>query len=1360
MIRSRLGTVFLVLVLFANTNVGYAQEQVAEEEIITTVTTGGADESSPLQCFDFYKFNSVEVNLEASVESTVPGTQVTFFGTINNTNPYPLTDVTLVAKVFRVNEELVQQSNGNELVDYFTLEEEMVLNAGEIKDINYEWEVPTRAAGGSYFVAVYVLDSNFALTGLAFSDDVYTNPAYFNVAAEDVSAIFLDKNATTLNGEIYQFAQFPPIINASNTPVVVSTELVNPSDEVRSVPLQWKQYSFDGSREDNLRNVKTEVVTLEPGERKVVSYEVKEENDPVVFISAVTENNGVRSILHLRYIQEDKRDVTRFSFAGLSSFPLTTGTAVTALTCAHTTGEPLSENKITLTLTDNHTGDEIYRYVYEGQIDGQVGGYGEEFIPTTNYDNVTLKATLENEGVTVEEVETVYNCKNISGVTCFERKNPDVSLFEKIISNPLWLFSGVAILLALLFLVWSVHRRHRARSNINVMSQTPSKTPLSLLFVFILIPLLLLSGASSVEAKTKSVTGSVSGNGGGHKGVHLNFEADYTVVYRATFVNQATGREISSGATLPAGTVVELRPGTRANGGVKTSDVQYNFTGSVMGTPNGAWDRGYNPADRIGSGLGLGCGGFLDLYYNIYTAFNVDKVPETFSLSGVAFTELSPGVYRLDGNGSGVAKVHFPSTTGTWNSYAKAASATGQGCTGGLRAINTNIRATSIDFTFNVTGGNETPNPPSITGPSTCTVNVSSNFNFSGTDPDGDQVRYGVDWDMNGSVDQWVPGSGRVNSGTSRSAGHTWSTTGTKNFRALTQDSNGSNSGWSSTFSTTCSNPPATANLTINNSNGPITVADGAALNIAWSSTNAASCTLYGADLSGGGGTVAINDNTTATADNSDTYVLSCNGATDSVQVSVTEPPVNGVCGSTRNYCSAGTFSDTPDSATHYQWNCAGQYSGTTANCSLPKHPNLTPSAFSYSGNVQVDSTITLNGTVQNNGQRNTGAGFTDVFEYRIGNTGGFSQIGTEYNNTLAQGGTNSDSRTFTIPSAAAGNNIWVQYCIDHGNAIAESNESVSDNCRQLNLGAIANPPTANLQVKINSGGWSSSDQTINPDDTVTLRWSTTDASTCSGTNVNTGGAANSSSVSAATPNPGDTTTYSISCSGGGGSTNDSLSVTARQRPNFTQPIINVWPSVGYNPTTGIYDQVIVTFQTQNNGGSDTQAAATYSVEFDRENNGYDETETGVAGMFNVNESKNFTETFSSVPFGSISVRVTIDSTNAVTETNESDNVHTFDLIIPPPDPELSIEANRTLVRKGDTVTITWDATAAYPLNCTIIGPAGINVTDSTAPYNGSQNTDPITAKSEFTFRCVEPSTNTTFTEIEVVEVVGSPEEI
>ncbi len=90
------------------------------------------------------------------------------------------------------------------------------------------------------------------------------------------------------------------------------------------------------------------------------------------------------------------------------------------------------------------------------------------------------------------------------------------------------------------------------------------------------------------------------------------------------------------------------------------------------------------------------------------------------------------------------------------------------------------------------------PTVPTITPDpaNTGLINQPQSFTFFSTDPNNDTFRYGVDWDNNGSLDQWVPGAGYVNSGTAQSASRTWTTPGTYTFRAFAEDSGGAQSGW------------------------------------------------------------------------------------------------------------------------------------------------------------------------------------------------------------------------------------------------------------------------------------------------------------------------------------------------------------------------------------------------------------------------------------------------------------------------------------------------------------------------------------------------------------------------------------
>lgn len=87
------------------------------------------------------------------------------------------------------------------------------------------------------------------------------------------------------------------------------------------------------------------------------------------------------------------------------------------------------------------------------------------------------------------------------------------------------------------------------------------------------------------------------------------------------------------------------------------------------------------------------------------------------------------------------------------------------------------------------------PTAPTITGTASY-INTNYPFNFTSTDPGGNQIRYAVDWDSNGVADEWLPSSGYVNSGVTRTGSYSWSTAGSQTFQARAQNSLGTDSPW------------------------------------------------------------------------------------------------------------------------------------------------------------------------------------------------------------------------------------------------------------------------------------------------------------------------------------------------------------------------------------------------------------------------------------------------------------------------------------------------------------------------------------------------------------------------------------
>lgn len=98
------------------------------------------------------------------------------------------------------------------------------------------------------------------------------------------------------------------------------------------------------------------------------------------------------------------------------------------------------------------------------------------------------------------------------------------------------------------------------------------------------------------------------------------------------------------------------------------------------------------------------------------------------------------------------------------------------------------------------------PNAPSISGPNTGSPNTNYTYTFTATDPEGDNIRYGIDWNMDGDEDDWLPVASYTTSGNPRSTTYSW-TIGEHIFQALTKDESGIRSGWT-IFNVSISNSP------------------------------------------------------------------------------------------------------------------------------------------------------------------------------------------------------------------------------------------------------------------------------------------------------------------------------------------------------------------------------------------------------------------------------------------------------------------------------------------------------------------------------------------------------------------------
>ncbi len=424
---------------------------------------------------------------------------------------------------------------------------------------------------------------------------------------------------------------------------------------------------------------------------------------------------------------------------------------------------------------------------------------------------------------------------------------------------------------------------------------------------------------------------------------------------------------------------------------------------------------------------------------------------------------------------------------------------------------------------------------------------------------------------------------------------------------------------------------------TVDLSATPATVYAGSASNLSWSSTNADSCT--GTGFSTGGATSGSVSSGTLSANQN--YVLTCTGAggsaSDTASVTVTQPPISASLTASPSSVSSGSSSvlswtsSNAGSCIGTGFATNGATSGSAGTGSLAETTNYILTCVTQTG---------TSGTWQ---LRNTDT--SDVSCPVTGNTNIYSTVPNcpvnPQGKNCASTGLSCKVNTNTSSSGGGGCFITSQlYACEGGtsstlSAIDTATVSVTP----------ANSPTASLSANptsITSGGSS------------TLTWSSTNATSCTGTGFSTGGATSGSvSTGALTA----TTNYSVSCTGTGGTGTDdeTVTVTGVQGPNLT--------ASGVTPTSATEDSVVNLLATiTNNGNTATGGGFTnlFQIDSDSDHNAVTATLTDTSPNLATsgNDVSQVSYTFASS--GTWYVRACADNNTSwagtVTETNENDN--------------------------------------------------------------------------------------------------------
>ncbi|MCD5381202.1 MAG: hypothetical protein LR008_01350 [Candidatus Pacebacteria bacterium] len=1274
----------------------------------------------PANCFDYYTFGSVDAQLFSSSDRLVSGSNAVFTANLTNNNPYPVVDAGIYIKIFKQQPEGKSSIQMNPLVDQFQAVSGISMRVSETVTRDFSRMLPAGLPSGDYQAVAYVAVSDrYNLLGLPFTDDIIGGTFNFTVLGESDEMVAWNREQVFVNNEQYYFAAYTPKVSPTD-PINISSPLHNPTESPVDAEVTWSVYRWDQQRVEQLLSTETKIVSIAAGDTVYVPYTISDTDYAVYVLVGEAVVNGVKSIIDVRVTREGI-PTTRINYPGVTNFPLVAGEENTIFSCMHIAGTPdiVDGGSLVLTLADTN-GKEIFQHTYTGPITGAMMATAETFVPNATYQDFSLTASLYQDDVLVDEAYLIYDCKTLTGGECsiLAADKPSLLTPENVKSA---LTIALAALVIILFIIHYMRRRpeHIVAGSIMLLAFFGG-----------------LGGVEKVEAKTIQSNDSYNGlllyGGTAKNWLTLTLAALESpaaqVTYEALVRDLATGKLVHDNSTVSVGDRIEFLPSRKG--------ISWTGTGYTSDTPQGVWRTSASFPDGPITSIGGGWGGFHgskcspQFYvgnianpwvpgqkYAVYIPLSVHTAPIVVDVSGstAVLKSLGGNKYRVDSAGMVIGVFNYAATYGKYyyqyiNHYMKVCTPTYGGAAiqqviiSGGKLTKPEYKATfpAKSITYNLTAVG-TP-PPSNNPPSDPVISPPDNA------LEGDLNTFAItstDLDNDAlyyEIDWDMDGlmdQRTPNSGTVAS---------------------GVSENVSRTWNTYGSYDFQVRAVDINNAPSGWTLKT-----ISITAPSSATALL---ELSVNGGMWSASDQTVSVGDSVDLRWTSTNATACSGTAFNTS---GNIAGNVALVTPIGGSSQT------YQINCTG--AGASGGDSITLNVLAVPlPTITLASNVDGGGFTATDKTINSSQQ----------VQYRWSTVGATSCTGIGIPSLAGVSG------TVDIGEPSPG--FSTTYGVRCFNSVGDFSDQVLQISTRQPITMTLSAEVDGLLVPVVP------EVVVTSAENVTLSWTSTNATTCTGTNFSTGSAVSAVGVNINEPLAGSQQTYSITCTDSyGQSASESVLVRTIGPPNLLPLVGNIVPSTGFDSVTGNYNSVTIAYSTRNNGDSEAYAF-TNQITMDVGNNGSVDNTVNqplVGLVAGVDTSTQSVVLATNVPFGNHKAVIKVDNNNAVPEANELDNQVVRIVSLPVPDPGLVITVDE-VVGNRKIANVEWNTGSTFPMNCSVFG-AGVvtvNFDPSVAGATGSVNTGEISSKSEVTIRCSEPITGTIFTASDVVETVGKVEEI
>lgn len=366
--------------------------------------------TTDVECFDYYKFQSVQVSVGADRDAYDAGETVHFAGDLINDNDYPVVDGNVFVRISRRNDD---QMDGHYIVDEFVAQENVSLKSGERKTIEFDWNIPAKAVDSEYQADYFFsVGKKFNLGGLPFTNEVVVGSTKFYVSSTQMADLFFDRANATVNGIKYkQIGSWPEVDPGEK--VTIKQPLFNGFGTTKEIEVTYDLYYWDSLNPEDLIETKTETVVIEEslmGERTGIDLEyiIPEMSESVYYLKMTAVSGSNKSIINIRIVSAIEH--ARLNYPAITKFPINKGNQFTLFSCFHNSSPTFSEGTVEVVLTDKK-GHEIGKMSYNGIITSSMMADKVDITSGDDYDYVGLHAKIYNKNnELVDEYKTTYDC--------------------------------------------------------------------------------------------------------------------------------------------------------------------------------------------------------------------------------------------------------------------------------------------------------------------------------------------------------------------------------------------------------------------------------------------------------------------------------------------------------------------------------------------------------------------------------------------------------------------------------------------------------------------------------------------------------------------------------------------------------------------------------------------------------------------------------------------------------------------------------------------------------------------------------------------------------------------------------------